>query len=76
MIASLALAAALWDRPFTVEHPSEVTAEQLEMLHSKLPDFGSDSVAGSGQFIQEEQPAIVLAAVARLDQAALATRAR
>ena len=49
---------------------------QLEMLHSKLPDFGSDSVAGSGQFIQEEQPAIVLAAVARLDQAALATRAR
>ncbi len=60
----------------TVPHPSEVTAEQLEMLHSKLPDFGSDSVAGSGQFIQEEQPAIVLAAVARLDQAALATRAR
>ena len=26
MIASLALAAALWDRPFTVERPSEVTA--------------------------------------------------
>jgi len=32
--------------------------------------FGTDSVAGSGQYIHEEQPAAVLAAVARLDQAA------
>jgi pimeloyl-ACP methyl ester carboxylesterase len=60
----------------TVPHPSEVTAEQLVMLHSKLPDFGTDSVAGSGQFIQEEQPAIVLAAVARLDRAAPLAQAR
>ena len=26
MIASLVLAAALWDRPFTLDHPAEVTA--------------------------------------------------
>jgi hypothetical protein len=35
-----------------------------------LPNFGTDSVPGSGQYIQEEQPAAVLAAVARLAAAA------
>ena len=57
----------------TVPHPAEVTADQRATLRSQLRNFDSDSVAGSGQYIQEEQPAAVLAAVARLDQAARQT---
>jgi pimeloyl-ACP methyl ester carboxylesterase len=53
----------------TVSHPAEVTKEQRKLLNDKLPNFRTDSVPGSGQYIQEEQPAAVLAAVARLDQA-------
>ena len=53
----------------TVEHPAGVTEEQHELLSEKLPDFKTDSVRGSGQYIQEEQPGAVLAAVAQLDQA-------
>jgi pimeloyl-ACP methyl ester carboxylesterase len=53
----------------TVAHPAEVTSDQRELLLEKLPNFKADSVRGSGQYIQEEQPAAVLAAVARLDQA-------
>ncbi len=53
----------------TVSHPSEVTDEQRELLEKKIPDFNSVSVRGAGQYIQEEQPAAVLAAVARLEQA-------
>jgi pimeloyl-ACP methyl ester carboxylesterase len=53
----------------TVPHPAEVGREQRELLRDKLPNFKADSVSGSGQYIQEEQPAAVLAAVARLDQA-------
>lgn len=54
----------------TVSHPAEVTHEQRELLSARLPDFEADSVQGAGQFIQEEQPAVVLEAVTRLDQAA------
>jgi pimeloyl-ACP methyl ester carboxylesterase len=54
----------------TVEHPSEVTHDQRQLLSTRLPNFVADSVAGSGQYIQEEQPAAVLAAVDRLDEAA------
>lgn len=53
----------------TVKHPSEVSGDQRELLKDKLPDFKTESVTGSGQYIQEEQPAAVLAAVVRLDQA-------
>jgi len=53
----------------TVPHPAEVTKDQQELLSAKLRNFGTDSVTGSGQYIQEEQPAAVLAAVAELDQA-------
>ena len=60
----------------TVPHPAEVTADERAMLHATLPDFDSDSVAGSGQYSQEEQPAAVLAAVARLDLAVTASQAR
>jgi pimeloyl-ACP methyl ester carboxylesterase len=54
----------------TVSHPTEVTEEQRELLEKKIPDFTTESVRGAGQYIQEEQPAAVLAAVARLEQAA------
>jgi pimeloyl-ACP methyl ester carboxylesterase len=54
----------------TVSHPAEVTHDQREMLSEKLPDFRADSVSGSGQYIQEEQPHAVLDAVARLSEAA------
>ena len=54
----------------TVPHPAEVTRDQREMLSTRLPDFRADSVPGSGEYIQEEQPAAVVAAVAGLDEAA------
>lgn len=54
----------------TVPHPAEVTGDQRELLSSKLRNFSTDSVPGAGQYIQEEQPAAVLAAVAQLDDAA------
>ena len=54
----------------TVSHPAEVTHDQREMLSDQLPDFRADSVTGSGQYIQEEQPHAVLDAVARLSEAA------
>ena len=54
----------------TVQHPTEVTHDQRELLRERLVNFAADSVAGSGQFINEEQPAAVVAAVARLDEAA------
>jgi pimeloyl-ACP methyl ester carboxylesterase len=54
----------------TVRHPAEVTADQRAMLGSTLRNFGIDTVAGSGQYIHEEQPAAVLAAVTRIDEEA------
>jgi pimeloyl-ACP methyl ester carboxylesterase len=54
----------------TVQHPAEVTSEQQELLREKLPRFTSQRIRGAGQYIQEEQPAAVLAAVARLDKEA------
>jgi 3-oxoadipate enol-lactonase len=54
----------------TVPHPSEVTSDQRELLSDKLPDFKTDSVHGSGQYIQEEQPGKVVDAVTQLDAAA------
>jgi pimeloyl-ACP methyl ester carboxylesterase len=52
----------------TVPHPAEVTRDQRELLSDRLPRFRSDSVLGSGQYIQEEQPAAVLAAIATLER--------
>jgi pimeloyl-ACP methyl ester carboxylesterase len=54
----------------TVKHPSEVSREERELLTKKLPRFRAENVRGSGQYIQEEQPAAVLAALARLARAA------
>ena len=54
----------------TVEHPAEVTKEQQQLLQQKLPHFTTEKIQGAGQYIQEEQPGVVLAAVARLDKQA------
>jgi pimeloyl-ACP methyl ester carboxylesterase len=52
----------------SVSHPSEVTSDQRELLRTRLPKYRTESVRGSGQYIQEEQPAAVLAALTRLEQ--------
>lgn len=49
-----------------VPHQSGVGAEQIALLAQRLPDFSVDSVPGSGQYIQEEQPEAVLAALEKL----------
>ena len=54
----------------SVKHPAEITQGQRELLSVRLRDFGIESVPGSGQYIHEEQPAVVIEAVTRLDQAA------
>lgn len=54
----------------TVPHPSEVTPQQRELLRARLPDFAIYRVVGSGQYIPEERPAMVVAAVGRLADAA------
>ena len=54
----------------SVEHPAEVPQEQRELLRQRVADFAADSVPGSGQYIHEEQPEAVVAAVDRLHQAA------
>jgi pimeloyl-ACP methyl ester carboxylesterase len=53
-----------------VEHPAEVPDEQRELLRDRLTDFAADTVPGSGQFINEEQPKVVVDAVAKLQRAA------
>jgi pimeloyl-ACP methyl ester carboxylesterase len=54
----------------TVDHPSGVPDEQRQLLKNKLRAFNTETVRGAGQFIQEEQPAIVLSAVTRLNRVA------
>jgi hypothetical protein len=54
----------------TVDHPAEVTDEQRELLKAKLRIFRTEAVRGAGQYIQEEQPSVVLAAVTRLNRVA------
>lgn len=49
-----------------VEHPAEIPHEQRELLRARLTDFAADTVPGSGQFIHEEQPHMVVAALKRL----------
>jgi len=54
----------------TVDHPSGVPDEQRQLLRTKLRAFNTETVRGAGQFIQEEQPAVVLSAVSRLNRVA------
>jgi pimeloyl-ACP methyl ester carboxylesterase len=49
-----------------VPHRTEVPGEQRELLRRKVARFTAVSVPGAGQYIQEEQPQAVLAAVERL----------
>src|SRR4029077_16538250 len=51
----------------TPPHGTSITPDEISELKRAIPDFAVDSIPGSGQFIHEEQPAVVLAAVARLD---------
>jgi len=53
-----------------VEHPAEVPDDQRELLRERLEDFVADTIPGSGQYIHEEQPVAVVAAVAGLHRAA------
>jgi pimeloyl-ACP methyl ester carboxylesterase len=53
-----------------VPHQSGVGADQIELLRRQLTDFAVESVPGSGQYVQEEQPDAVLTALGKL---ALAT---
>jgi pimeloyl-ACP methyl ester carboxylesterase len=54
----------------TVEHPAEVPQNQRDLLRKNLRMFRVESVRGAGQYIQEEQPGAVLAALNRLERAA------
>lgn len=53
----------------TVPHPSSVKQDERDLLEDKVPDFAIDSVPGSGQYVQEEQPEAVVNALSQLDQA-------
>jgi pimeloyl-ACP methyl ester carboxylesterase len=50
----------------SVEHPAGIKEDGLAQLHQSLVDFSVDSVAGSGQYVGEEQPQVVIDAVLRL----------
>jgi pimeloyl-ACP methyl ester carboxylesterase len=54
----------------SVAHPSAVPPEQRQLLKAKLRTFKAEIVRGAGQFIQEEQPAVVLAALTQLSRVA------
>lgn len=51
-----------------IDHPSGVKAEERELLAEKIPDFALDTVAGSGQYVHEEQPQVVVEALGSLDR--------
>ena len=52
-----------------IDHPSGVKTDERELLAEKVPDFELDTVAGSGQYVHEEQPQVVVEALNSLDQA-------
>lgn len=56
----------------SVEHPAGVKEGGLAQLYQSLVDFAVDSVAGSGQYVGEEQPEAVVAAFQRLVTSSLA----
>ncbi len=57
----------------TIDHPSRIKPEEIEVLRSSLHDFAIESVTGSGQYIEEEQPLEVVAAISRLTAATTTT---
>jgi len=46
-----------------------VKTDERELLAEKIPDFALDTVAGSGQYVHEEQPQVVVEALGSLDKA-------
>ena len=48
------------------EHQSGPPADELALLAERLPSFTVDTIARSGYFIQEEQPAAVVRAVSEI----------
>jgi pimeloyl-ACP methyl ester carboxylesterase len=50
----------------TAPHPSGIRPEEVELLRTELRDFRIDSVQGSGQYVHEEQPDAVIAAVEQM----------
>lgn len=54
----------------TIVHPSGMKERELTELRQSLSDFAVDTVPGSGQYVQEEQPGAVIAAFLRLAEAA------
>lgn len=58
----------------TAPHKSSVKDDEVALMTSQIPDFGIEFVSGSGQYIHEEQPAVVLAAFARLAETTSASR--
>ena len=58
----------------TAPHASAVKDDELALMEDRLPDFTVEHVAGSGQFIHEEQPAAVLDAFTRLAATTSASR--
>src|SRR5918994_5795702 len=52
-----------------IDHPSGVKTDERELLAEKIQDFALDTVAGSGQYVHEEQPQVVVEALGSLDQA-------
>jgi pimeloyl-ACP methyl ester carboxylesterase len=50
----------------TAPHPTQITAAELDLFISQLDDFAVDSVAGAGQYLEEERPELVIGAVDRL----------
>ena len=52
-----------------IDHPSGVKADERELLAERIPDFALDTVAGSGQYVHEEQPQVVIDALGSLDRA-------
>ena len=49
-------------------HGTSVTPEEVTQLKNEIRNFAVDSIPGSGQFIHEEQPQVVVAAVSALDK--------
>jgi len=58
----------------TAPHKSSVKDDEIAMMTSQIPDFSVELVAGSGQYIHEEQPEVVLAAFGRLAETTSASR--
>jgi pimeloyl-ACP methyl ester carboxylesterase len=58
----------------TAPHKSSVKDDEIVLMTSQIPDFTIEFVSGAGQYIHEEQPAVVLAAFSRLAETTSASR--